>query len=169
MKWQHIDWNRDFYWDSFVYESLSHVSHNWLLKYSFQSSHSCSHYQLHELSAMRTDQTIFENFQFSRKTEHSRFWLMKKIEIVDHWFSNNLEKVLNFWQSCVNRIDEQLIKYRKRFVHTMQLVCKTTEMNFKLYNLCQNNYLIDFLFISKIWSQNMKISKSKCWHSSSND
>jgi hypothetical protein len=34
----------------------------------------------------------------------------------------------------------------------MQLTCKAIEMSFKLYSLCQNNYFIDFLFISKIWS-----------------
>jgi hypothetical protein len=36
------------------------------------------------------------------------------------------------------------------------LICKIAEVSFKLHSLCQNNYLIDFLFTSKIWSQNMK-------------
>ncbi len=53
-------------------------------------------------------------------------------------------------------IDEQLIDFRRRFAHTMMLICKTAEVSFKPYNLCQKNYLIDFLFTFKIWSQNMK-------------
>jgi hypothetical protein len=62
-----------------------------------------------------------------------------------------------YWTSDSHvSIDEQLIDFRERSVHTMQLVCKTAEVNFKLYSLCQKNYLIDFLFTFKIWSQNMK-------------
>jgi hypothetical protein len=61
-------------------------------------------------------------------------------------------------------INEQLINYRERFVHTMQLTCKTTEVDFKLYHICQNNYFIDFLFIFKIWNRNIKYSDLKCWH-----
>jgi hypothetical protein len=155
MKWQHIDWNRDFYWDFFVHESLSHVTHNWLLKYSFQLCHSCSHCQLHELSAMRTNQTLFENLQFSRKTKHSRFWWMKKLKSLITDFRTISKK---FWTSDYHvLIDEQLIEYRERSIHTMQLVFKATEVSFKLYSLCQDNYLIDYLFIFKDWSQIMKI------------
>jgi hypothetical protein len=51
----------------------------------------------------------------------------------------------------------------------MQLIYKIAEVNFKLYNLCQKNYLIDFLFIFKIWNQNMKKLDLKCWHSESNN
>ncbi len=53
-------------------------------------------------------------------------------------------------------VDEQLIDFRERFAHAMQLACKTAEVSFKIYSICQDNYLIDFLFISKIRSQNMK-------------
>jgi uncharacterized CHY-type Zn-finger protein len=47
-------------------------------------------------------------------------------------------------------INEKLINYRERSVHTLQLICKAIEVNFKLYSLCQNNYFINFLFIFKI-------------------
>jgi hypothetical protein len=67
-----------------------------------------------------------------------------------------------YWTSDSHvSIDEQLIEFRERFVHAMQLICKAIEVSCKLYSLCQKNYLIDFLFISKIWSQNMKISDQK--------
>jgi hypothetical protein len=41
---------------------------------------------------------------------------MKKIEIFSHWFSHNLEKVLNFWQSSVhkwaiNRLSKKIRSY----------------------------------------------------------
>jgi hypothetical protein len=32
----------------------------------------------------------------------------------------------------------------------MQIVNKIAEVNFKMYNLCQENYFYDFLFIFKI-------------------
>jgi hypothetical protein len=32
----------------------------------------------------------------------------------------------------------------------MQIVSKTIEVEFKIYSLCQQNYLYDFLFSSKI-------------------
>jgi hypothetical protein len=53
-------------------------------------------------------------------------------------------------------INKQLIDFRERFAHTMMLMCKTADMSFELYNLCQKNYLIDFFFTSKIWNQNIK-------------
>jgi hypothetical protein len=53
-------------------------------------------------------------------------------------------------------VDEQLIKFKKRSCHTMQIASKTTEVEFKIYSLCQQNYLYDFLFSSKIWSRNIE-------------
>ena len=47
-------------------------------------------------------------------------------------------------------VDEQLIGFRGRSCHVMQLACKTAGVGFKLYSICQNNYLIDFLFTSKV-------------------
>jgi hypothetical protein len=32
----------------------------------------------------------------------------------------------------------------------MQMINKAIEVEFKIYNLCQENYLFDFLFSSKI-------------------
>jgi hypothetical protein len=62
-----------------------------------------------------------------------------------HWLSDNHVSV-----------DKQLIKFRERSCHIMQIVSKTTKVEFKLYSLCQKNYFYDFLFISKIWSQNVE-------------
>ncbi len=53
-------------------------------------------------------------------------------------------------------VDEQLVKFKKRSCHTMQIISKATEIEFKLYSLCQQNFLYDFLFISKVWSQNVE-------------
>jgi hypothetical protein len=98
-------------------------------------------------------------------TRDSHWWKKLKFLITD--FRTISEK---FWTSDSHvSINEQLIEFQKRSVHTMQLICKTAEVSFKLYSLCQKNYLIDFLFISKIWSQNMKKSDLKCWHSDSNN
>lgn len=47
-------------------------------------------------------------------------------------------------------VDEQLSGFRGRCVHTMQLACKAVGVGFKLYSICQDNYLIDFLFTSKV-------------------
>ncbi len=41
----------------------------------------------------------------------------------------------------------------------MMLICKTAEVRFKLYNLCQNNYFINFVFIFKINVMIIKIYK----------
>lgn len=48
-------------------------------------------------------------------------------------------------------IDEQLIMFRGRSMHAMQLACKAAGVDFKIYSICQENYLIDFLFTSKVW------------------
>lgn len=47
-------------------------------------------------------------------------------------------------------VDEQLVGFRGRCAHTMQLACKAAGVGFKLYSICQDNYLIDFLFTSKV-------------------
>ncbi len=86
-------------------------------------------------------------------TRDSHWWKKLKFLITDFRIISK-----KYWTSDNHvSINEQLIDFRKRFVHTMQLICKAIEVSFKLYNLCQNNYFINFLFISKIWSQNMSI------------
>jgi hypothetical protein len=93
-------------------------------------------------------------------TRDSHWWKKLKFLIIDF---RTVSK--RFWTSDSHvSINEQLIEFRERLAHTMQLVCKTAEVSFKLYSLCQKNYLIDFLFISKIWYQNMKRSDLKCKH-----
>ncbi len=86
-------------------------------------------------------------------TWDSHWWKKLKFLITD--FRIVFKKFWTF-DSHVS-IDEQLIDFRERSTHTMQLACKAIDVNFKLYSLCQNNYFIDFLFTSKIWSQNMRI------------
>jgi hypothetical protein len=51
-------------------------------------------------------------------------------------------------------VDEQLILFRGRSCHTMQIATKAAGVGFKIYSLCQENYLYDFLFSSKV-SQKM--------------
>lgn len=46
-------------------------------------------------------------------------------------------------------VDEQLIRFTGRSRHTMQISAKTAGQGFKIYSLCQENYLISFLFASK--------------------
>jgi hypothetical protein len=62
-------------------------------------------------------------------------------------------------------VDEQLMKFKERSRHIMQIISKATEIKFKLYNLCQQNYLYDFLFISKIWNQNVENLSLNDWFS----
>ncbi len=73
---------------------------------------------------MRANQTFFEDFQFDKeqKDEHSRIWLMKKIETLDHWFSYSFEKVLNFKQSSVCKwaIDRFSRKMRSYYAVDLQ-------------------------------------------------
>ena len=40
--------------------------------------------------------------------------------------------------------------FRGRSIHAMQLACKAAGVGFKSYSLCQEDYLIDFLFTSKV-------------------
>jgi hypothetical protein len=47
-------------------------------------------------------------------------------------------------------VDEQLVGFKGRSAHTMQLACKAAGVGFKLYSICQDNYLIDFLLTSKV-------------------
>jgi hypothetical protein len=68
-----------------------------------------------------------------------------------HWFLDN--HVL---------INEQLIKFKRRSCHIMQMINKAIEIKFKIYNLCQKNYLFDFLFNFKIWSQDVRFSHLNC-------
>ena len=47
-------------------------------------------------------------------------------------------------------VDEQLVKFRGRCCHVLQIASKAAGVKFKLYSLCQENFLYDFLFISKV-------------------
>ena len=47
-------------------------------------------------------------------------------------------------------VDEQLILFKGRSCHTMQIPTKAAGVGFKVYSLCQENYLFDFLFSSKV-------------------
>ena len=47
-------------------------------------------------------------------------------------------------------IDEQLIKLKGRSRHTLQITSKQAGKGFKVYSLCQDNYLISLLFASKV-------------------
>jgi hypothetical protein len=71
-----------------------------------------------------------------------------------HWLSENHISV-----------NKQLMKFKKRSRHVMQIISKIAEVDFKLYSLCLQNYLYDFLFISKIWSQNVEILSLNDWFS----
>ncbi len=53
-------------------------------------------------------------------------------------------------------VDKQLVKFKNKNRHTMQIISKAIEVQFKLYSLCRQNYFYDFLFISKIWNQNVE-------------
>jgi hypothetical protein len=85
-------------------------------------------------------------------TRDSDWW--KKLESLTSEFRRASKR---HWLSDSHvSVDEQLIKFRERSCHTMQIVSKTARVEFKLYSLCQENYLYDFLLISKIWSQNVE-------------
>jgi hypothetical protein len=61
-----------------------------------------------------------------------------------------------YWISVSHlSVDEHLILYRDRSCHIMQIAIKATDVDFKIYSLCQENYLYDFLFSSKM---NQKMS-----------
>lgn len=47
-------------------------------------------------------------------------------------------------------VDEQLILFKGRSRHAMNMVSKAAGYGFKLYSLCVENYLYSFLFTSKV-------------------
>ena len=47
-------------------------------------------------------------------------------------------------------IDEQLILFKGRSRHTLKMIAKVVGEGFKIYSLCEANYLLAFLFSSKI-------------------
>lgn len=47
-------------------------------------------------------------------------------------------------------IDEQLILFKGRSKHTLKMVAKVAGEGFKIYSLCEANYLLAFLFSSKV-------------------
>ena len=47
-------------------------------------------------------------------------------------------------------IDEQLILFKGRSRHTLKMIAKVADEGFKIYSLCEANYLLTFLFSSKI-------------------
>ena len=46
-------------------------------------------------------------------------------------------------------IDEQLVLFKGRSRHTLQITTKSAHKGFKIYSLCQDNYLLSFMFASK--------------------
>ncbi len=64
--------------------------------------------------------------------KESHWWKKLKSLIID--FRKVFKK---YWTSDSHVfVDEQLIDFRERFAHAMQLACKFAEMNFKIYSIC---------------------------------
>ena len=59
-------------------------------------------------------------------------------------------------------VDEQLILFRGRSCHTMQIATKAAGVGFKIYSLCQENYLFDFLFTSKASRKGLNLHRTNC-------
>jgi len=56
-----------------------------------------------------------------------------------------------YWKAGRNvSVDEQLIRFRGRTKHSMQLSTKVAGQSFKIYSLCEQNYMLDFLFTLKV-------------------
>ena len=47
-------------------------------------------------------------------------------------------------------VDEQLILFKRRFKHILKMIAKEIDEDFKIYSLCEKNYLLAFLFASKV-------------------
>lgn len=79
-------------------------------------------------------------------TRGADWW--KKLEPLATEFRNASKK---YWVPGSHvSVDEQLIGFKGRCMHAMQLACKAAGVGFKIYSICQENYLIDFLFTSKV-------------------
>jgi hypothetical protein len=109
--------------------------------------------------------------QIKRFLKISHFINDQKIDTRDLQWWKKLKSLISNFRKTSKRywtfdnhvsINEQLIEFRKRFAHALMLACKAAEVRFKIYSIFQNNYLIDFLFILKIWSQNIKKSDLIC-------
>jgi len=74
------------------------------------------------------------------------FW--KKLESLT---TNIQASSCQYWKIDRNvSVNEQLILFQDWIKHFMQLSIKIVNQSFKIYSLCEQNYILDFLFISKI-------------------
>jgi hypothetical protein len=105
---------------------------------------------------------IFNSLENEKlNTRDSDWW--KKLQSLTSDFRRTSKA---YWLSESHvSVDEQLVKFKRRSRHTMQIASKATEVKFKLYNLCQQNYLYNFLFIFKIWSHNVESLSLNNWFS----
>ena len=90
----------------------------------------------------------------NRRTEPPRigkgvdWW--KKLEPLATGFR---QASLKYYQlGSIISIDEQLIKFEGRSCHALQITSKQAGKGFKIYSLCQNNYLISFFLPLKLVS-----------------
>ena len=84
----------------------------------------------------------------------------KKLEPLATDFRKALKK---YWiPGSYVSVDEQLILFRGRSCHTMQIATKAAGVGFKIYSLCQENYLFDFLFTSKVSRKGLNLHRTNC-------
>ncbi len=152
----HLDWNWSFRRNFSLYEVnfLSRIIDYW----NRESSRFIHLIIINCMSCSRWEQIkrflkIF-SLIIDEKVDNRDFDWWKKLNSLITFFRNAFKKS---WTSDSHvSIDEHLVGFRGRSAHAMQLACKAAEVSFKLYNIYQNNYLFDFLFTSKIWSQNIE-------------
>ena len=72
----------------------------------------------------------------------------KKLEPLITEFRVNSQR---YWTPSSHvSVDEQLIMFKGRSCHTIQIATKAAGVGFIMYSLCQENYLFDFLLTSKV-------------------
>jgi hypothetical protein len=76
---------------------------------------------------------IFNSFENQKIDTRDIDW-WKKLESLTSEF-RKISKTYWLFDNHVS-VDEQLVKFKRRSCHTMQIISKATEVEFKLYSLC---------------------------------
>ncbi len=83
----------------------------------------------------------------SQNSDYEKLWTAK-LKSFSTLFQQICKQYLHSdWNMSV---DEQLILFKNRFKHIMNILSKKVDREFKIYCLCSENYLYAFMYASKI-------------------
>ena len=96
---------------------------------------------------------FFKMSNFNNESDFYDFDWWKKLKSLTSDFQKISQKL--YMSSSHVSVNEQLILFKERFKHILKMIAKKIDEDFKIYNLCEKNYLLAFLFASKVsWTKN---------------